>query len=326
MHGRGIVGTMPPLDGVLAVQISLSLCAVPVLGLAGLIEERRRDQHDLTERLNFEKLLSELSGGFGHLASDQMDQAYEAWLGRLGQLLGLDRAILLRIAPDGEALTVTYEWAAPGLRSELRVSVNADYPWTVERLRHEEPTILSDDADAPEEAAADLMSLRRVGIKSKLALPLVASGRVFGGLSLITVRRPRVWPPELVRRLQLVAAVFANALARKETEDAVRASEVMKSAILASLNSSVGVLDHSGLVIAANPDWWRFWPHQALQGGLGESYLAVCRQMARQGMPLVSQAVPGIEAVLDGSRPAFSLEYSCETPAGERWYLMSVVR
>ena len=51
---------------------------------------------------------------------------------------------------------------------------------------------------------------------------------------------------------RLIAEVFANALARKEAEDALRTSELMKSAILASLTSSATVLDRQGRIVAVN--------------------------------------------------------------------------
>jgi hypothetical protein len=54
--------------------------------------------------------------------------------------------------------------------------------------------------------------------------------------------------------------VFANALARKESEDALRASELMKSAILASLNSGVAVLDSEG-ASSREPGMGRFARH-----------------------------------------------------------------
>ena len=57
--------------------------------------------------------------------------------------------------------------------------------------------------------------------------------------------------------LRLVAEVLANALARKQTEDALRASEAMKSSILHSLSSGVAVVDREGAVLALNENWTR---------------------------------------------------------------------
>jgi signal transduction histidine kinase len=143
------------------------------------------------------------------------------------------------------------------------------------------------------------------------------------------MKTDRAWPDDLVNRFQLVAEVFANALARKETEDALRASELLKSAILASLNSSVGVLDRGGRLIAVNADWVRFGAHQGSEStraaGLGANYLEVHREAARPGKPHAAEALAGIEGVLDGSRRGFSFEYPCMTFSGERWFAMSVV-
>ena len=58
-------------------------------------------------------------------------------------------------------------------------------------------------------------------------------------------------------RLRLVAEVLANALARKQTEDALRASEAMKSSILHSMRSGVAVVDRDGRVLALNDNWTR---------------------------------------------------------------------
>ena len=131
-----------------------------------------------------------------------------------------------------------------------------------------------------------------------------------------------------MQRLHLVAEVFANALARKEAEDALRASELMKSAILASLSSSVAVLDRAGRVIAVNESWTRFAASTAsgMRGpGWASSYLDVCRQAAGEGTAYASEALDGIEAVLDRSRPSFALEYSQGAPLADRWFAMSVV-
>ena len=51
--------------------------------------------------------------------------------------------------------------------------------------------------------------------------------------------------------------MLANALARKQTEDALRASETMKSSILHSLRSGVAVVDRDGTVLALNENWTR---------------------------------------------------------------------
>jgi signal transduction histidine kinase/integral membrane sensor domain MASE1 len=325
-QGHGPFTTVRPAEGVLALQIFLTAVGIPLLCLAGVIEERRRAEEALGERLRFEELLSRLSGAFVHLPSHEMDRAIETWLGRLGEFLGLDRLIFLRLSDD-EWLPGAYSWAGQGFEPVRPVIVRRDFPWAAERLLHEQTVVFTRPDELPDDAARDRDSLRRHKITSGLILPLVAGGRVLGGLAFVAVAAPRAWPQELVQRLQLVAGVFANALARKETEDALRASEGMKSAILASLTSSVAVLDREGRIIAVNQRWARFGREDGATSdvGVGVNYLEVCRQAALQGSASAGELLAGIEAVLARSRPGFTLEYAFAAPGAERWFTTSVV-
>ena len=48
---------------------------------------------------------------------------------------------------------------------------------------------------------------------------------MIGALALLRAAE-RPWPPELLPQLRVVSEVLANALARKQSEDALRASEI----------------------------------------------------------------------------------------------------
>ena len=328
-HGHAGFSVPPSPESVLVLQVSLAVSAVPILCLAGLIEERWRDRIVLADRLRFEELLARLSGAFVHLPSNQMDQTFEVWLERLGLFVDVDRVMLLRLSEDRSLFTVTHAWSTPGLPPAPRTNLGEAFPWVIRQLAREQPLVFLRPSDLPLEAERDRDSLIEAGTVSKLALPLVAGGRVLGALALVTVGRERDWPEELVGRLQLVTEVFANALARKESEDALRASELMKTAILASLNSGVAVLDGSGDVIAVNRVWTRASPdfNQAPSASVsvGDNYLRVCREAARRGEPHAAEALAGIEAVLGGSRSGFSFEYPAGGASRERWVAMSVV-
>src|SRR5262249_34126195 len=145
--------------------------------------------------------------------------------------------------------------------------------------------------------------------RSSLTIPLEAGGRVFGSLAFQAFSGEVVWPEDLVQRLHLVAEVFASAVGRREADDALRMSELMNSAILASLSSGVAVLDHQGRIIAVNDSWRRFaaanesW-HFRL--GVSANYLQGCADAATQGVDHARDALAGIEGVLAGSRSSFA--------------------
>jgi two-component system sensor kinase FixL len=304
-QGRGPFTALPPAESALSLQIFLTVLGIPLLCLAALIAERRRVQEALEERLRFEKLLARLSAAFVHLPSHQIDAAITAWLRNLGEFLEQERLVLLRLAADERRLIVSHSWAASGIEAVPPI-VSRDSPSALERLLREEPFLLG----------------------SNITIPLVASGKVLGGLAFDSASAGRVWSEELVQRLWHVGEVFANALARKQTEDALRASELMKSAILASLSSGVAVLDRKGRVIAVNEGWTRFGSERQAGyagAGVGAQFLEVCRQSARECKPHSSEVLAGIEEVLKGAGKGFAFEYFCPGPNGDRWFAVAVV-
>ena len=108
--------------------------------------------------------------------------------------------------------------------------------------------------------------------------------------------------------------MFAGALARKLAEDALRASETMKSAVLASLTSRVAVLDREGCIIAVNESWTRFGRENAACArsvvGRGRELSRRLPEAAATATRRAQEALVGIESVLDGRLPSFAQDYA----------------
>ena len=66
---------------------------------------------------------------------------------------------------------------------------------------------------------------------------------MFGVLSFDATREEREWPEPLKGRLQLIAQVFANALARKQADEALRESEKRLSMAADSANAGLWTLE-----------------------------------------------------------------------------------
>jgi signal transduction histidine kinase/integral membrane sensor domain MASE1 len=326
---RGTVpfATLSPAEGVLALQTLVIVVGIPLLCVAALIEERRVAARDLERRLRFEELLSRITGAFVHVPSDQMGRSFETALQRLAEYAGAERVVLFRLSRQN--LEVAYAWCVPGQVPAARSFPRDEWPWHLERLLREEAVVYTRPAELPDEAAPERERLQALGIVSALFLPLRASGEVVGGLSLGNHDVVRSWSPDIVQQMKLAAEVLANALVRKEAEDALRQSELIKSTILASLDSGVAVLDRGGRIIAVNDHWTRLGePKRAgreAHVGVGVNYLGVCRQAAAEGDAEARETLAGIQSVLDESRETFSLEYPCRTPDGERWFFMQVL-
>src|SRR5262249_25211582 len=57
---------------------------------------------------------------------------------------------------------------------------------------------------------------------------------------------------------------------------------------------------------------------------VGINYLDVCRRAQEQGDGQIEATLAGIQAVLAGVRPNFTVEYACHSPSEERWFMLSV--
>jgi signal transduction histidine kinase len=315
-------------ERVMGLQVFLLAVGVPLLLVSALMRERRQIAETLRERLRFEELLAQVSGAFVHLPSDQMPQVFEAWLERVARHLEVDRVTLWRLADDEQALLPAASWS--GAHADpIPPLARSGLEWAMERILRQEAIACTEPEDLPPEAASEREVMRSRGIRSLLMLPLVAGERVLGGLALVTTREPRRWSDATTRNGRLIADVFAAALARKLAEDALRASEAMKSAVLESLTSQVAVLDREGRIIAVNEAWTSFGLQNAGSVehvvGVGASYVDICRRAAETGDELAREALAGIAGVLDGSQSSFAQEYACPSFDRERWFHMTAV-
>ena len=177
---------------------------------------------ELEERLRFEALLADLSARFVHVPAEQVDRLIEEAQRRIVQALGLDRSTLLQRAATEEDLVITHAWAEPAFAAQPGLFGIRDFPWVHQTLLRGGIVRFATLEELPPEAKRDQDSFRTIHQQSNVIFPLAAAGRVFGALSFGTLRTEREWPDVLVQRLQLMADIFANALARQQSEQALR--------------------------------------------------------------------------------------------------------
>ncbi|MCX6572891.1 MAG: sigma 54-interacting transcriptional regulator, partial [Candidatus Aminicenantes bacterium] len=188
---------------------------------------RKEDRSKLEGRLRFETLLSEISGLFVNLPVDKIGSGIEDAQRRICELFDLGRSTLWQICggEPGSRLLLTYGYFPSG-RPELpeRMYANDFFPWVSQKVLDGETVILSKLTDLPPEAGRDLESFRAFNTRSTVVVPLsVGEGPVFGMLAFGVTRDERGWSETALMGIKLVAQVFANALARKQMEEQLRA-------------------------------------------------------------------------------------------------------
>jgi len=309
----------------------LVLAALVVLIGYLLIERRRlaRVEHELDEEARFERLISELSSYFIDLPSDKIDAEIEQALTRLVNYLAVDLVNIFEFTVDKTELVVTHSSIATRVLSAAthRYSSN-ELPWYAKKLLNNEPIVFTNVGELPDATDEDRAFLRRHGIQSIVAIPLEAEGSVMGCLSFATVFEDRIWTNRLVDQVKIVAQVFANALMRKRSDEALVRSEMLKGAILTSIHSGLAVLDQRGEIVAVNSHWKEFsrlyGASTDLELQIGTNYLEVCERAIASGAAAAAEGLAGIKAVLRKERPYFETEYCDSTPDSQRWFSMRV--
>ena len=182
--------------------------------------ENSNPNAELEERLRFETLIADLSSKFVNVPAGEVDREIMDAERRICEVLDLDLSAIWQWSDEAPVPSRSPTFTAPrtGPQPPGRMSQD-DFPWVRQHMLAGRIVAISSLEEMPAEAARDRENCRQLGIKSNLTLPLsVGGGQPIGILGLNTTRAERDWPDVLVKRLQLVAQIFANALARKRAD------------------------------------------------------------------------------------------------------------
>jgi formate hydrogenlyase transcriptional activator len=173
---------------------------------------------------HFEDLLTDLAASFVNVSSKALDGLIEEALRRMVLFLGVDRSTLGRYDKTPGQVVITHSWAVPGIGVVPSPLAESRFPVLAALVRSGRPAIFDRLADLPSDAVMDRESLIALGLRSIATFPLLAGGDILGWLSFGAVRREHAWPAEQVRRLRLLAGVFANALLRQRKDLELKAA------------------------------------------------------------------------------------------------------
>ena len=186
--------------------------------------ERRENRLELEAQLHFEMVLAEISGRFVNLPADRVDSEIMDAERSICESLGLDVAGLWQWSNEAPgSLLLTHLYGTVEAPLPERMEASESFPWYQQQLLAGRVVAFSSLEELPPEAGRDADSYRHFGIKSNVTIPLAVGGEPpIGALGFNTMRAEREWPGALVKRLQLIAQVFINVLARKRADEQLR--------------------------------------------------------------------------------------------------------
>ncbi len=204
------------------------------------------EEENLKKRLQFETLLAELSAHFINLPADRIDSEIEDAQRRICESLALDRSTLWQVPEqESDTMLLTHIHQPPGSRPPAeRMNVRDFFPWAAEKILNGETLTISKIADLPSEADRDRENFVSYGTASTVIVPLsTGEGPVFGLLTFAVMGEERDWPETVVTGFKLIAQVFANALARRQAEQALRESEAKLSVATNAAGAGLWIME-----------------------------------------------------------------------------------
>ncbi|HTO47210.1 MAG TPA: ATP-binding protein [Burkholderiales bacterium] len=184
---------------------------------------RKRAQDELREAIGFERLASSILASLLLARPGDEGGAIEQGLKDIGLFLGVQRVSLWERVPGRDEFRRTHLWRVAGV-SVLPATL--DLPWVSVRLLRGSVVRFTRDTELPPEAADDLPKMRKLGVRSLLAVPFLVSRMVAGVLFFASTDQERAWPEGLIPGVSLLAEVFASLHARRSAERRKQAAEV----------------------------------------------------------------------------------------------------
>lgn len=197
---------------------------------------------DISDRLRFEQMISDLSARFINVSPERLDDEIEAALADVLAFFQVGRCALIQTMHGKDAWRITHVAASPDAPpvpkgAVLPRSIN---PWAYEQLTEKAKAVsFSNFNQVPATAHVDKQTWASWGIRSNLCIPILLGESVDHLIAINALTQERTWPAAYIPRLQMLGEIFVNALERQKTEKALRENEAQLDLAAASADAGL---------------------------------------------------------------------------------------
>lgn len=183
------------------------------------ITERKLAEFALRRERDTRQMISEFAADFMASSMGDFDAAINRALQRSGEYMQADRTYIFLFSGDGERMSNTHEWCAPGIVPQIEHLQDlpvSDARWWLEKLRDPGYVLVPRVVDMPLEALAEKTILQAQDIQSVCVCPLRKGGRIVGFLGNDAVAGERQWGGDVLQFLNMMSDLLNISLEHRQ--------------------------------------------------------------------------------------------------------------
>ena len=218
------------------------------------ISERKEAEQKLNKLLKLQNLLTHLATEFINIPIENSDEAVDILLSVIGKGNELDRVNVYEYDFVKNTMSNTHEWCASGISPEIefrqQMPIELMTSWVD---AHKKGNMLFvDDVDKLDKSDPQYKILQPQGIKTIITIPLILHSRCLGFIGFNSENTTKIWSPDEISFLRILADLLCNVSDRKRTDEALRNSEASLKAILNNVPYQMWLKDVDSKYLAIN--------------------------------------------------------------------------
>ena len=194
----------------------------------GQFLDRKRVEESLEHRVQFERLMTEISSRLIGMTGEELHKGMPSVLMEVGKFLTLERLYVCVLALDRATVTTVYEWCAagaPSLRNAWQRSPADTISKMFDELQQGRAVVVPTVEELPPDAESERAWFQSHGVRSVLLVPIVVEGGLIGFMGFESMRAVRRWHEADQALLRVLGEMFGHAIARQRSEAALRESQ-----------------------------------------------------------------------------------------------------
>lgn len=219
------------------------------------ISIQKKAEARIRRQINAQNLLLEIAKEFTFTLSEDIDDAINLALKKIGEFEKTDRSYIFLYSNDRKTMSNTHEWCAEGI--EPQIQLNQDLPvesfsYWMSKLGKYENICINNLENLPQEAANEKEHLEIQSIQSLLVIPMVYDDILIGFMGYDAVCMQREWTQDSTMILEFVAQIVSKELQRKANVIAIESSRNYYQTIFENTGAATMIIEDDMTISMAN--------------------------------------------------------------------------